>query len=284
LTIAAICIDYLEMEKHMRYAGNVVSGLVGAVVSLVLASTLVAQTPVESTAKVIRMKGAVRYSTGNNVWQTAEVGMILRPGSIVQVGSEAGCFVDLALDESSGNMEVPATYRPYIPTSLSTSTSTAVRPSAEQNVVRLWENTVMAIDRLTTQTTGADVVTDTQLDLKAGRISGSVKKMSAGSRYEVKLPNGVAGIRGTSYDLAVEGVVRVFAGSVLFGWGSPQVAQLVSEGNQYDGRTGQMSAIPQTILQMFQQIFSAMRFVAPAAPTTYAADKTVNNVSPVVGQ
>ena len=70
----------------------------------------------------------------------------------------------------------------------------------------MWENTLLGIDKLTVTQTGADVVTETQLDLKAGHIFGMVKKMSAASKYEVKIPNGVAGIRGTVYDISAEGV------------------------------------------------------------------------------
>ena len=70
--------------------------------------------------------------------------------------------------------------------------------AAEQNIVRMWENTLLGVDKLTFTQTGADVVTETQLDLKAGHIFGMVKKMSAASKYEVKIPNGVAGIRGTA--------------------------------------------------------------------------------------
>ncbi len=38
-------------------------------------------------------------------------------------------------------------------------------------MVRIWENTLLSIDKLTVTQTGADVVTETQLDLKAGHIS-----------------------------------------------------------------------------------------------------------------
>ena len=41
---------------------------------------------------------------------------------------------------------------------------------------------------------GADVVTDTELDLKAGHILGTVKKMSANSKYEIKLPKAALGL------------------------------------------------------------------------------------------
>jgi hypothetical protein len=65
--------------------------------------------------------------------------------------------------------------------------------TTEQNTLRLWADTLLSVDKLTVTETGADVATDTQLDLKAGHIYGVVKKMSAGSKYEVKIPNGVAG-------------------------------------------------------------------------------------------
>jgi hypothetical protein len=267
----------------MRYTGSLVSGLAGTVLFLAFASDLIAQTPMEGTVKVVRKVGAAKYSTGNNVWQPVEVGTILRPGSIIQSSSVAGSYVDLALGETAAVTEPTVyLYRPYIPTSLSS--SLALRPNAQQNVVRLWDNTVLAIDKLTTQITGADIVTDTQLDLKTGRISGTVKKMSAGSRYEMKVPLGVASIRGSSYDLAVEGVLKVFAGAALFSSASLPNGRSVPEGFQYDARTGQMTPIPQTMVQMFEQIFGAMRIVQTGTLTTYASDKTVNNVSPVVGQ
>jgi hypothetical protein len=264
----------------MRYR-YLAPGLVGTVISFALASTLVAQTAVDSAAKVIRIKGPAKYTVGG-VTKPLEVGTVLKAGAIIQAATEPGSYVDLVLGEAAETVPSAVTYRPYIPTSFST--SVAFRPIAEQNVIRIWENTVLGIDKLTTQATGADEVTETQLDLKTGRISGTVKKMSAGSRYEVKLPNGVAGIRGTSYDLAAEGVVKVLAGSVALVWGTSQTAQLVTEGNQYDARTGQMTPIPQMIIKMFDEIFAAMRVVLAAAPTTYASDKTVRNVSPVVGQ
>ncbi len=267
----------------MRYTGSFVSGLAGTVLFLAFASALVAQTPMEGTVKVVRKVGAAKYSTGNNVWQPLEVGAILRPGSIVQSSSVSGSYVDLALGETDAvTQPAGSSYTPYVPTSLSS--SIAPRPSAQQNVVRLWESGVLAIDKLTVQATGADTVTDTQLDLKTGRISGTVKKMSAGSRYDVKIPLGVASIRGTSYDLTVDGVLKVLAGAALFSSASLPNGQSVPEGFQFDARTGQMTPIPQSVIQTFGPIFAAMRIIQPGTPMTYAADKTVINVSPVVGQ
>jgi hypothetical protein len=276
----------------MKETRKLMSVLIAVAVTLCMASTLVAQTVVEGTAKVIRIKGAARYFVGSttNMPRDLTLGTVLRPGSIIQIGTEQGSYVDLVLSEGTSASVVAgapqaASYTPYIPTSYST--AIAARPSGEQNVVRVWENTVLAIDKLTNQHTGADVVTDTQLDLRAGHITGNLKKLSAGSHYEIKLPNGVAGVRGSSYDLTADGVLQVFVGAMIIAWdraGTIQT-QVVSGGNQFDTRTGVMIPISQAALKYFEQILSVIRSTqATAAPTTYASDKTVNNVSPVVGQ
>src|SRR2546430_265632 len=62
---------------------------------------------------------------------------------------------------------------------------------------------------------GEDAVIETQLDLKSGRILGIIKKMAHDSKYEIKTPNGVAGIRGTEYDITATSVVRVITGSLV---------------------------------------------------------------------
>src|SRR5207302_657843 len=51
--------------------------------------------------------------------------------------------------------------------------------------------------------------------LRSGRVLGNVRKMAAASKYEVKTPHGVAGIRGTEYDIRADGVVYVITGTVV---------------------------------------------------------------------
>src|SRR5947209_15179673 len=98
------------------------------------------------------------------------------------------------------------TYRPAVPNSMAPSVM-AFHPTSEHNVIRLWADSILGLDKLTSLQTGADVVTETQLDLKRGRLTGNVKKLSAASKYEVKLPNGVAGVRGTHFDIQAVGIV-----------------------------------------------------------------------------
>jgi hypothetical protein len=81
--------------------------------------------------------------------------------------------------------------------------------------VRITENTTMGIDKLTIDRTGADNIIETQLDLRNGRILGNVRRLAQQSKYEVKTPQGVAGIRGTRYDISADGTVRVIEGQVV---------------------------------------------------------------------
>lgn len=262
----------------MKQTQRLTTGLIASAIALAMISTVAAQTAVEGTATVIRTQGPARYSTGNNVWQPLKSGTVLRPGTIVQTSTERGSYVDLALGEGVGTVAMPSgKYAPHIASSMNRN----YQPSAAQNIVRLWENTALGIDKLSSMQTGAEQVTDTQLDLKAGRITGNAKKLSAASKYEIKLPNGVAGIRGTTFDITSDGLVSVTVGSVVLAWVNPKngevVTQVVTGGNQYDARTGQMAAIPPT--------YEIPLLVGPTGPVesqiTYAADRTVINVSPV---
>jgi hypothetical protein len=145
------------------------------------------------------------------------MGQVLKPGTVVQTDMNKDSFVDLVLGEESA--VVPVVYNPSGPTpAVGYAPLTAggpVKPATSQNVVRVWENTVLGVDKLTSLQTGADVVTETQLDLKAGHITAVVKKMSAASRYEVKIPDGVAGIRGTIADVWANGNCSASEGSVV---------------------------------------------------------------------
>jgi hypothetical protein len=156
-------------------------------------------------------------------------------------------------------------------------------PTAEQDMVRIWENTVLGVDKMTSTETGADVVTETQLDLKAGHIFGMVKKMSAASKYEVKIPNGVAGIRGTTYDISAEGVVKVFVGSVVLAYVGPDgtvVTQVVMTLQQFDARTGVLSSLSDFDRDAFRRLVAQLPSGFTPAPRVLSTDKTLNFVSP----
>lgn len=78
------------------------------------------------------------------------------------------------------------------------------------SVIRITPETTFGVTKATATDTGAEQVTDTELYLKSGRILGNVKKLSAASKYQVKTPNGVTGIRGTEFDISfINGLLKV---------------------------------------------------------------------------
>ena len=243
-----------------------------------MVTTVAAQTAVQSAAKVVRIKGNARFTTGNNVWQPLRVGALLRAGTVIQTASE-GSYVDLVL----GNEEAAA---PSAAAAAPTSSRSYTPTAGDQNIVRVFENSTLAVDKLTTMDTGADTVSETQLDLQRGRIFGNVKKMSAASKYEVKLPNGVAGIRGTIYTLSAVGVVQVLVGSVVIAYVGADgnvVTQVVMGGQQFDARTGQVTPIPNFNQKEMVKLAKETRVGPNVPPTTFTIDHTIYYVSPTIG-
>src|SRR5215471_16297236 len=119
--------------KKMR---NLVTSLGVCGIVFAMATTLSAQAPYQGAAKVVRIKGSARYSTGNNVWLPLKVGSTLKPGTVIQT-AKTDSYVDLVL----AGTEVPTPS----PATASTATATAAggaggasgtsyQPNSEQNV------------------------------------------------------------------------------------------------------------------------------------------------------
>jgi hypothetical protein len=267
----------------MKLKLNCANKVVGSGLALLLvawATTLSAQTAKQGNAVVTSKKGSARYSSDNRTWQSVEVGAVIKPGSVIQTGPNS--YVDLAIDERGSSAMRLAAKTSAIGAGSGGGGGAAGETA---NVVRITPNSILAIDKLTSEDTGADVVTDTQLDLRAGRIMGTVKKMSAASRYEVKFPTGVAGIRGTTYILDAIGVLRCLAGSLVLSYlkDGVVVTQVVNEREQFDPATGQVTPIPAPDYAAFMDQINNIPGLAYEGPTSYAADKTVIYVSPTVG-
>jgi len=264
----------------MKYTRSLLNGLVACGIALAMVSTLSAQTR-EGSATVLRIKGTARYSLGNNVWQNLSAGQVLQAGTVIQTDRDSGSYVDLALGEGSAPL---VTASPLSTTYPSKGGSIHYKPLTQQNTVRIFENSVLGIDKLTAMDTGADVVTDTQLDLKSGRIIGNVKKMSAASRYEVKLPTGVAGIRGTVYEMTADGIIRVASGSVVISWVDPQgnvQTRVIMGGQEYNVRTGQITPLADGVAKQILEY--AVTGPVGVVTSTVSSDYTINFISPTTG-
>ena len=266
----------------MKYTRSFLNGLVACGLALAMVSTLSAQTK-ECGATVLRIKGTARYSLGNNIWQPLAAGQVLHPGTVVQSSRDAGSYIDLALGEGTPSL---TSVSPLATTAPSKGGTLGYKPSTQQNTVRVMENTVLGIDKLSMMETGADVVSDTQLDLKSGRIIGNVKKMSAASRYEIKLPNGVAGIRGTVYDITADGTIRVASGSVVISFvdskGNVQTRSVMG-GQEYNAHTDQITALGAGVGAQIETLANAVGGGVITTSSSVSVDRTIIYVSPTTG-
>lgn len=134
------------------------------------------------SAKVQSVRGTAQFQEAGGQWANLTVGKILGPGAVIKTA--LGSVVDLYLKQNGP-------------------------------VVRVTEDTTLSLEKLLYDETADGAVIQTLLDLKNGRILGNVKKLASASKYEVKIPTGTVGIRGTTYDISTRGIVHVFQGTVL---------------------------------------------------------------------
>lgn len=167
----------------MKVAGSFSKflGFALAVAAYLSASSEAAVSHNQAVVRAVR--GTAQYTTdGGSAWKKLSVNTRIGENSVIRTAT--GSTVDLFLGDNGP-------------------------------VVRVTEDTTMGFDKLTSENTGVEKVIETQLDLQNGRILGNVKKLAAASKYEVKTPLGVAGIRGTQYDISADGTVTVIEGRVL---------------------------------------------------------------------
>ncbi len=235
-----------------------------AVCGLVLSFTIAAsaQEVKQGIATVVRVKGGASYTVGgNDGWHPLVAGKILHPGSTIK--TEPDAMVDVVLGKA---IEMPQAHA--VPDKVSLAPDSAVRgmvgykPSVEQNVIRLSGETTIKVDILTVADTGADTISDTELDLQKGRIFYSVKKLSAESKYLVKIPNGIAGVRGSQGFISADGkcgaLVHPLWLSFVGADGKP-VTVTVGEGQQFDPTSGGISPMPPAIFNLLSEISHAAR-------------------------
>jgi hypothetical protein len=115
-------------------------------------------------AEVRAVKGSPTYTIAGAAPKPIKVGLSLPANSTVQTGPDSS--VDLFLGASAG-------------------------------VVRIAERSTVVLNKLDQTQTGAENVVDIQMNLPEGELYFNVNKLSQASRYEIKMPTGVAGIRGT---------------------------------------------------------------------------------------
>jgi hypothetical protein len=236
----------------------------------------------------VRIQGQARYSLGDNQWHPLVVGKVLRSGAIIQ--SAVDSSVDIVLSAQPVGMPQAAT----APTTMILAPDSKVRgfasyePMVNQNVIRMWGNTVLAVDKLTQFDTGVQTVSDTELDLRAGRIFFDVKKMSATSQFIIKIPNGVAGIRGSYGYADASGEIAMGEGSAVISTidaSGKATTQLVKAGFRFDPLGGNVAPLSQAILNSFAGTVSALSssYQSPGGQITPGQDTTQSYCSTGTG-
>lgn len=131
-------------------------------------------------AKVKSVEGDANYSSGGAT-KNLTVGMEVPAESVVNTGPSGRVVLDLG---PSGTV--------------------TIKPESS-----------LSIDKLQVQKVGGDSVVETKLEVKKGSILGNVKKISAASKYEVANSKGVAGIRGTTYQIFAIGIFQCADGQLV---------------------------------------------------------------------
>ena len=243
-----------------------------------------AQTLGPGVATVVRIEGEARYSLGDTNWHPLVVGKSLGVGTIIQTSHDGS--VDLVLGKPIEMPQAaPVPDRIALAPDASVRGMIAFKPAIQQNMVRLTGETVLAIDQLVVSDTGLDSVSSTELDLKHGRIYASVKKLSAASEYFIKIPNGVAGVRGTLFEIDAGGWCAVLKDSVILALADPTGATstyVINEGYQFEPLTGQISPLPPDVRNALDQASTALD-TTYAEIVSFTLDATSSFISPTTG-
>lgn len=250
-----------------------------AFVIVAMTANTFAQQMSQSVAKVIRIKGSARFADASNVWKPLKVGAVLKSGMIIQTAADS--HVDVVL----GEKEATPNRVDWGQTSAYVGAGGGSDSHSQRDFIRIQENSVMAFEKLLVADTGTDKIREIELDLRSGKAFGMVKKLNGASKYEVKIPNAVAGIRGTIYTINANGQMDVLVGSVVVAYKDSSgniVTQVVSGGQRFDASTGQVTNIPD--YDQKEMVKAAKQQSGPnTPPTTFVYDNTTYWVSPTQG-
>jgi FecR protein len=262
----------------MKIAQIFVAAVIGALV-MSFASGVYAQTQ-PGYATVVRIKGQARYSLDGNVWHPLTVGQTLGAGAAIQTAADS--TVDLVLGNKIATHIQSAAGMIAQASDPNVRGLVSFKAVAEQNAIRMYGDTVLAVDKLTAADTGVDAVSDTELDLRQGKIFGNVKKLSAASQFLIKIPNGVAGVRGTTFVLSADGTLTVTDGSVVLsvvGSDGKTYTETLGPGDQFNPTTGQITHLTDQELTSLEQTHVEVITIEEGI-YRYAHDLTTVYVSP----
>jgi FecR-like protein len=166
----------------MKYVPAFSERAILSIAAAVFVNSFVTATAQVQSGQVLiqAVQGSATYSTGAG-WQPLTEKTILSGGAAIKTDADA--HVDLILQYNG-------------------------------TVLRLMPNSLLSFDKLNKDKAGEETITETSLNLKAGSILGSQRKLATPSSFEVHIPGGVAMIKGTEYLVRADGAVTVLSGTV----------------------------------------------------------------------
>ncbi len=195
---------------------------------------------VEGKAIVRTISGTATYSTGGSS-MPLKVNMELARGTTIKTGPDSFVLMNV---------------------------------NGVSSVVRVDADTTMGIDKMLRIGPGREGDTETMLNLSVGSILGQVKKVSANSNYEIKTPHGVAGIRGTDFQITVlqlpNGQYQVTYTSVqglvyvAVNIGGTMQTRVLHDGESWTPGSGEIFPTPVNLLNLWRNIING--FPLPPLP------------------
>ncbi|TAK91116.1 MAG: hypothetical protein EPO07_19950 [Verrucomicrobia bacterium] len=176
--------------------------------------------PTSGKILVQNVTGNASYTTDGKDWLTLQPNTLLERGATIKTGANG--VTDLLLQYNG-------------------------------SVLRLVPNSSLNLAKLNREKAGEDTITETSLQLTAGSLVGSQRKLAAPSRLDIVIPGGVATIVGTEYVVRADGAVSVLSGSVTVNYNLPgnkgDVKVTIPAGYTFDPSTGQVVPTTPAYLQ-----------------------------------
>lgn len=235
----------------------------------VLTATLGRSQETSGVASVVEVNGSA-FVVGAKARLALKKGDRLRPGSVVEVGTEPGAHVDLAFVAGDRPMAAAADSGAFA----------SCESTAPPDTVRLWDGSQLAISRLDFVQTGNGVVANIRLGLKQGRVTGLVKKRGAPSTFAVAVPDGTVLLRENLYDLSAGGHIKAAAAPMIWYDGDSRTPRTITAGESFDVRTGETAVLSSKEKLALADTASALMLVPDPAPALLSADQTTRPISP----
>jgi len=145
---------------------------IGMIVLLAVCAGSVCADQVMRTARVQEVSGIVEVKIGSGNWKAAMAGTVLQQGDFIRTKAKSSAVLKLEGQVETAEVEV--------------------QPNSQLLIRELKED----------KTKGTQ---NTLLDLAMGKVLVTAQKLHAGeSKFEVKTPTSIVGIRGTIFEVGVE--------------------------------------------------------------------------------